>query len=170
MSWAETGSKVVGSMREADGSGVVRVESRYDTTPEDLWEALTSPGRVARWLGEVSGDLRPGGTFSATWTSTWTGTGLVEVCEPPRRLRARMSEDEEGASEVVVEATLTPQDDGVLLVVEERGLPLGNLPAYGAGWQVHLEDLGHHLAGTERTDWLDRWQELIATYRQLPVG
>jgi uncharacterized protein YndB with AHSA1/START domain len=163
-------SEVVGTMREEAGAGVVRLESRYDTTPEDLWEALTTPERVARWLGEVSGDLRPGGTFSATWTSRWTGTGLVEVCEPPHRLRLRMSEDEDGATEVVVEATLAPQDDGVLLVIEEHGLPLDNLPAFGAGWQVHVEDLGHHLAGTERTDWLDRWQELIPTYRRLPVG
>jgi uncharacterized protein YndB with AHSA1/START domain len=159
-------SEVVATMHKADGGGVVLVESRYDTTPEDLWEALTTPERLARWLGDVSGDLRPGGTFSATWTSTWTGTGRVEVCEPPHRLRVQMNE--EGA-ETVVEATLTPQVDGVLLVVEASGLPLTNLPAFGAGWQVHLEDLGHHLVGTERIDWLVRWQELIPAYRGRPV-
>ena len=161
---------VVGSMREVDGAGVVRVESVYATSAEDLWEALTTPERLARWLGEVSGDLRVGGTFRATWTSTWSGGGVVEACEPPRRLRTRMREEEDQPAETVVEATLTPQDDGVLLVVEATGLPLANLPAFGAGWQVHLEDLGHHLAGAEQTDWLERWQQLIASYRAQPIG
>jgi uncharacterized protein YndB with AHSA1/START domain len=161
-------SRIAGSMREVDGKGAVRMESRYDTSPQDLWEALTVPGRLARWLGDVAGDLRPGGTFSAAWTSSWSGTGLVEVCDPPRHLVVRMTEDAD--AETHVEATLVPDGDGVLLVVEETGLPLPHLPAYGAGWQVHLEDLGHHLAGTERTDWSARWRDLIADYRDRPVG
>lgn len=158
---------VVGSMREVDGSAVVRVESRFDTTPEDLWEAVTTPVRLARWLGDVQGDLQPGGTFRASFTSTWSGSGRVEVCEPPHRLVTRMS-DEDG--ETVIEATLTPDDDGVLLVVEESGLPATHLPAYGAGWQVHLEDLGHHLAGDGPSDWRARWLELVPAYERRPVG
>lgn len=160
-------SPIVGSMREADGSGVVRMESRYGTTPEDLWEALTDPGRLARWLGDFGGDLRLGGTFTATFTSSWSGTGRVEVCDPPRRLLTRMVSDDE---ETVVEATLTPEADGVLLVVEERGLPLAGVASYGAGWQVHVEDLGRHLAGTARSDWRLRWLELVPAYRGRTVG
>lgn len=160
-------AEVVSTMHEADGAGVVRTESRYETTAADLWEALTDPGRLARWLGEFSGELRVGGTFDAAFTSSWTGTGRVEVCEPPHHLRTRMT-DEDG--ETVIEATLTPEGDGVLLVVEDRGLPLPQLWAHGAGWQVHIEDLGHHLDGTPRTDWHDRWVELSQGYRDRPVG
>jgi uncharacterized protein YndB with AHSA1/START domain len=153
---------IVGVMHEVDGVGVVRLESRYDTTPEDLWEALTSPERLARWLGDVHGDLRLGGTYAATFTSSWSGSGRVEVCDPPHRLLTRMASEGE---ETVIEATLTPEAGGVLLVIEERGLPLTNLPAYGAGWQVHLEDLEHHVSGLAQTDWLTRWRELIPDYR-----
>ncbi|WP_344151009.1 SRPBCC domain-containing protein [Nocardioides koreensis] len=32
---------------------------------DDLWSALTDPSRLARWLGEVEGDLRPGGELRA---------------------------------------------------------------------------------------------------------
>jgi uncharacterized protein YndB with AHSA1/START domain len=28
-----------------------------------LWTALTDPARLARWYGQVDGDLRPGGAF-----------------------------------------------------------------------------------------------------------
>jgi hypothetical protein len=38
--------------------GIVRMEDRFDTDIDDVWSALTTPGRLARWLGEVDGDLR----------------------------------------------------------------------------------------------------------------
>lgn len=159
--------EILGSMREVDGTGVVRMQTRCSTSLEDLWEALTNPARLARWLGDVSGDLELDGAFRATFSSSWSGTGRVEVCDPPRRRRVRMNDED---AETLVEATLTPAGDGVVLVVEESGLPVPELPAYGAGWQVHVEDLAHHLAGTERTDWRLRWQELVPCYRERPVG
>ena len=57
------GTRILGSLRSADGKGVVRMEDRYDTDIDDLWSALTDPRRLARWHGEVEGDLRPGGEF-----------------------------------------------------------------------------------------------------------
>src|SRR5215471_8640291 len=56
-------TRILGSLRSADGKGVVRIEDRYDTDIDDLWSALTDPGRLARWFGQVEGDLRPGGEF-----------------------------------------------------------------------------------------------------------
>ena len=76
----------VGTMRSADGNGAVRMEDRYDTDIDDLWSALTEPQRLARWIGDVEGDLRLGGEFQARFTSSWEGPGRVDVCEPPRRL------------------------------------------------------------------------------------
>ena len=57
------GPRILGSLRAADGSGVVRIEDRYDTHIDDLWSAFTDPARLARWYGQVDGDLRPGGQF-----------------------------------------------------------------------------------------------------------
>ncbi len=56
---AHPGTRILGSLRSADGNGVVRIEDRYDTDIEDLWSALTDPGRLARWHGQVDGDLTP---------------------------------------------------------------------------------------------------------------
>ena len=84
---APAGDRILGSLRSADGKGVVRMQDRFDTAIDDLWSALTDPRRLARWLGEVEGDLRLGGKFRARFfASGWEGTGRVEVCEPPRRL------------------------------------------------------------------------------------
>ena len=55
-----TGHRILGRLRSADGHGVVRIEDRYDTGIDDLWSALTDPGRLARWFGQVDGDQGDG--------------------------------------------------------------------------------------------------------------
>jgi hypothetical protein len=45
---ADAGNRILGSLRSADGAGVVRIEDRYDTDIDDLWAALADPGRLAR--------------------------------------------------------------------------------------------------------------------------
>jgi hypothetical protein len=57
--------------------------------------------------------------------------------------------------------------DGTILVVEERGLPLPLLPAYGAGVQLHVENLADHVGGRELADPEARWEELLPAYRAM---
>ena len=58
---ASPGTRILGSLRSADGAGVVRIEDRYATDIDDLWSAITDPDRLARWFGEVDGELSAGG-------------------------------------------------------------------------------------------------------------
>jgi hypothetical protein len=46
-------------------------------------------------------------------------------------------------------------------------LPLDKLYAYGVGVQIHVEDLGAHLAGREHCDADARWDELAPAYQNL---
>jgi len=57
-------TSVLGSLHSVDGEGVVRMEDRFDTGIDDLWGALTDPDRLARWYGEVEGELSQGGEFT----------------------------------------------------------------------------------------------------------
>jgi hypothetical protein len=66
-----------------------------------------------------------------------------------------------------IEISLGADGDQTLLVWEERGMPLRHLAAYGAGIQVHVEDLAAHLAGRERDDTEARWDELLPAYTEL---
>ena len=164
---ADAGSRILGSLRAANGAGVVRMEDRFDTTINDLWSALTDPGRLARWLGEFEGDLRLGGEFRARFfASGWEGTGRVDACEPPRHLLV-MTRDDRQDEEHAIEATLTADNDHTVLILEERGMPVNLLAAYGAGIQVHIEDLAAHIAGRERCDADARWRELQPAYEAL---
>ncbi len=167
---AHPGARILGSLRSADGKGVACVQDRFDTDPGDLWSALTDPGRLARWMGEVEGDLRLGGEFRARFfASGWEGTGRVQACEPPRRLLL-LTKHPGQPDEQVIEVSLASGGDQAILVWEERGMRLDQLAAYGAGIQVHVEDLAAYLAGRERCDADARWDELMPAYQDLAVN
>lgn len=155
-------SHLTGTMREENGRGVVRIEDYFETTPADLWEAVTKPERLARWIATVSGDLRVGGDFRASFSSEWEGPGRVLECEPERRLLVSMEPDSDEGT--VIEAILTAEEGGTRLVIEERGLPLDTYPGHGAGWQAHVEDLRAYLSGREVGPWRDRWAQLHPEY------
>lgn len=160
--------KTLGTLQRLDDDrGAVRVEDVYATDIEDLWGACTEPDRLARWIASVSGDLAAGGAFTARFTSGWEGSGRVDVCDRPHRLVVTTWEDESSEQESTIEATLESIDGGTRLVIEERGVPLDQLAAYGAGWQVHAEDLAAHVAGQERDEDDARWVDMVPAYRQL---
>jgi len=67
----------------------------------------------------------------------------------------------------VIEATLTADGDQTILVIEVQGMPVDKIAFYGAGWQIHAENLGAYLAGRERSDTEARWDELVCAYQDL---
>ena len=75
-----------------------------------------------------------------------------------------------GRRSQVIEVTLTADGDQTILVFEERGMPLDQLAAYGAGNQIHVEDLAAYLAGRERGDAEARWDELHPAYEGLAAN
>jgi len=167
---ARSSSRILGSLRAQDGRGIARMEDRFDTDINDLWSALIDPVRVARWYGQVEGDLRPGGDFRLlVHGSGWEGTGRVEACEPPQRLVVRTRELSQ-QFDTTLEVTLTADGDQTILVIEAHGLPLDKLPFYGVGWQIHVEDLAAHIAGGERGDAEARWADLVPAYQDLAAG
>src|SRR3954471_3552735 len=164
------GVRILGALGSADGKGVIRMEDRYDTDGAGLRCALTQPDRLARWLGEFEGDLHVGGEYKARFfASGWEGTGRVEECEPPHSLRV-INRGADQPDEHAIEVTLTAGGDQTVLVLEEHGMPLNLLTAYGAGIQVHVEDLAAHIAGRGRVDAQARWAELEPRYARLVAG
>ena len=157
-----------------DERGTVRVEDVYDTDIEDLWRACTEPERLARWVAQVTGELRVGGTVECVFTSTWTGPARIEVCDAPRHLL--LTQLPGTPEETLLEAWLSEEGPRTRLVVEERGIPRGALHFYGAGWQAHLEDLGRALAAdgpvhpegwsaqSPAPRWKERWEALTPQY------
>ncbi len=55
--------EVGGREHEGRTARVVVATRSYDTTIEDVWDALTNAERIPRWFLPVTGDFRPGGRY-----------------------------------------------------------------------------------------------------------
>jgi uncharacterized protein YndB with AHSA1/START domain len=151
------------------------MEDRLDAGIDDVWSALTERDRLAKWLGEFDGELRFGGEYRARYlASGWEGMGRIEAFEPPRHLLALVKDAGESDRDFdlghAFEVTLTADGDGTRIVWEERGMPVELLAPYGAGIQVHVEDLASYLAGGGRCDANARFEELLPAYRDLAAS
>ena len=91
------------------------------------------------------------------------------MCEPPNRLLV-VTKDADASEQQAIEITLVADDENTLLVWEERGMPLELIAAYGAGVQVHVEDLAAYLGGSERCDAQARFEQIFPDYQRLSTA
>ena len=159
-----TSSPVNGQTRVQDGVGVIAVDTVYPTSMVDLWEAITSPNRLARWFGEVVPRSDEATIYDATLTTGWSGPVRVDHCEPPHAIRITLL-DEDPSAVTTVSAVLEESESGTRLTIEERGLPADDLPTYVAGWHAQLDQLHADYSGAEPVEWRPRWEQLRAIYR-----
>jgi uncharacterized protein YndB with AHSA1/START domain len=165
-------ASLLGSLHSVDGEGVVRMENRFGTGIDDLWEAVTDPARLAHWYGKVEGELSQGGELRVHIDLAGDRTARVEACEPPQRLLLTMRDPDPQAGQpddTVIEVQLMADGAQTRLVWEERGMPVKLLPAYGAGIQIHVEHLADYLNGRELRSVEARWNELFPAYEALGV-
>jgi uncharacterized protein YndB with AHSA1/START domain len=134
------------SRRAADGSEEVSVllTRRYDAAIEDVWDAITDPDRIKRWMMPISGDLRVGGKFQLEGNAG----GEILQCEPPRRLKLTF-----GGETSIVEVRLAADGDERTTLELEHTVPIemagGGAGALyvGPGWDGALMGLGLFLRG-----------------------
>ncbi|MDW5323165.1 SRPBCC family protein [Plantactinospora sp. KLBMP9567] len=135
----------------------VLLRRTYDTSVDDLWDAVTNPGRLPRWFAPVTGEFNLGGRYQVEGNAG----GEIIRCEPPRLLRLTWvfgEPVEDGFSEV--EVRLSPGDGAEQVVLElehvavtdpERWTEYGP-GAVGVGWDLALLGLGLYLGGQAITD------------------
>lgn len=159
--------EVRGTLRADDGVGVVRIEMTVEAAADEAWRAVTEPDRLAKWLGEVDGDLRQGGAFSGRFfPSGWDGTGRVLECGPGHRFLVESAEP--GGAPTTDELALTPEGPGrTRVVLVKRGAPVQWLAAFGVGVQLHVENLAAHLSGRAPLDPDPFWAQLLPRYERL---
>src|SRR5690242_17283944 len=134
----------------------------YDTTVDDLWEAITTPERLARWFMPIEGDLRLGGRYQLKGNAG----GTITRCEQPNALDVTW-EFMGGTSWVNVR--LEPYGAKARLTLEhiahKDGIGEEHLKQYGPGavgigWDLGLYGLERHLldpAAPRDQKWVDAW-------------
>ena len=119
-----------------------------------------------------------GGEFRVHVADAGERTGQVEACEAPQRLLVTTRETDESYRrgqgvppfDAVWEITLTADGDQTILAIEVKGMPLDKIAFYGAGWQIHAENLAAYLAGREPDEVEARWEELVPPYQDLAAN
>lgn len=122
----------------------VTLARTYDTTPTDLWSAITDPDRLPRWFVPVSGELKLGGRFQLKENAA----GTIVDCDPPRFLSTTW---ECGNKLSWLEISIHQEADGAALTlshicpIDDHWRKYGPA-AVGIGWDLSLLGLGLHLS------------------------
>jgi len=140
---------------EREGKPVrnVTLERSYDTTTDDLWDAITNPERLPRWFLPVSGELQLKGRYQFEGNAG----GRITECVPPRLVSVTW---EFGGGIGWVEVRIT--SEGVarsrltlshICPVDDHWEKYGP-GAVGIGWDLGLCGLAVHLldGGSDRFD------------------
>ncbi len=137
---------LTGRTLEAGEAKVSTISQVYDTGLDELWEAVTTPERIARWFAPVSGELKEGGHYQIEGNAS----GTVTSCERPRSYAATW---EFGGQTSWIEVRLTPEGDErtrfelehVAHMLDEFWDQYGP-GATGVGWELGLFGLANHLS------------------------
>lgn len=116
----------------------------YDTTPADLWNALTRPERIRRWFAPVSGELKLGGRYQVEGNAS----GTVLECEPEKKVA--LTWEFAGATSWV-NLNLVPEAGGTRLELEHIAHISPHWDqfgpgAVGIGWDLSFMGLARYLA------------------------
>lgn len=131
---------------EKDGkpASAVTLTRLYDTSVDDLWDALTSSERLPRWFLPVDGDLRLGGRYQLRGNAG----GTITACTPPTHFAATW---EFGGGTSWIDVKLAAERGKARLTLEHTALIEDHWNqfgpgAVGIGWDLALIGLGRYLA------------------------
>ena len=134
--------------RDGQELRLLTVSRTYDAPVDDVWHALTTADRIARWMMPVTGDLEVGGRFQLEGNAG----GEVLSCDPPERLAITW---EYGDQLSWVDVTLRPTDGGTLLQLDHSAAVPQDMwdqfgpGAVGIGWEMALMGMAEHLAAPD---------------------
>lgn len=137
---------------EKDGkpASTVTLTRLYDTTVDDLWDALTSRERIPRWFLPVEGDLRLGGKYQLKGNAG----GTITACLPPRHFAATW---EFGGGTSWIDVKVAAERDQARMTLEHTALIEDHWNqfgpgAVGIGWDLGVLGVGRYLETGESMD------------------
>ncbi|HWA20301.1 MAG TPA: SRPBCC family protein [Devosia sp.] len=132
--------------RDGKPAKAVIATATYDTSLEDLWDAVTTASRIRRWFLPVTGELKLGGHYQLEGNAG----GTITACDPPHAFAATW---EMGGQTSWLDVTLKPAGkDKALLelrhtaIVDENFWPTYGPGAVGVGWDLGLFGLYRHIS------------------------
>jgi uncharacterized protein YndB with AHSA1/START domain len=134
--------------RETKDGARLQLIRRLRRPIDKVWAALTTPERLAAWMGVEwlgeKGPLRLGAPFDYRFANTdLESRGRVLVLEPPRVLEHSWFENIPPAA--IIRWVLAPDGEDCVLTLTHRAGPPEDGPRTAAGWAQLLEALAASL-------------------------
>jgi uncharacterized protein YndB with AHSA1/START domain len=153
----------------ADTYSVVLRRS-YDADIQDVWTAWTTPSRLSRWLGDLTGTPQVGGVVHLTMSPPDQDVATLHIttCAPPTNVQTRWTWP--GEPDSTVELLLEPTGTTTELTLTHSRTVASTAAVYGYGWEDFLNRLTELLAGRDpaAVSWADAqlhlkplWTELL---------
>jgi uncharacterized protein YndB with AHSA1/START domain len=147
--------EVTGLEHDGRAARAIVATRAYDTSIENLWDAITSPERLSKWFLPVSGDLCIGGRYQLQGNAS----GQIIRCDAPTRLQVTW---EFGGEMSWVHVSLAKEKQGASLRLEHISLIPADKPdewwqqygpgGGGVGWELGFVGLTLHLSSDELVD------------------
>ena len=131
---------------EKDGkpASAVTLTRLYETSVDDLWDAVTSPHRIPCWFLPVDGDIQLGGRYQLEGNAG----GTITACTPPTHFAATW---EFAGATSWIDVRLTAERDRARLTLEHTAIIVDHWDqfgpgAVGIGWDLAIAGLERYLA------------------------
>jgi uncharacterized protein YndB with AHSA1/START domain len=130
--------------RDGKPAKAVIATATYDTSIEDLWDAVTTAARIKRWFLPISGELKLGGRYQLEGNAG----GTITACDAPHffattwEMMGQTSWLEVRLSSAGAKATLELTH---IAIVDESFWPTYGPGAVGVGWDLGLLGLQRHI-------------------------
>ena len=125
----------------------VTVVRTFRASPAEVWDAITTPERIARWYGTIDGPppRRPGDAFEVDLGGGMVRRAVLETCDAPAGLTYTWwsGDDDPGLVRIRLDAV----DDGTRVTVRHDRLRPHRMPQYGGGWEHNLVALAEVVGG-----------------------
>jgi uncharacterized protein YndB with AHSA1/START domain len=130
---------------EKDGkpASTVTLSRLYDTTADDLWDALSSKESIPRRMLPVEGDLRLGGNYQLKGNAG----GTITACTPPTHLAATW---EFGGGTTWIDVKVAADGNKARMTLEHTAIIEDHWNqfgpgAVGIGWDLAVAGLAQHV-------------------------
>jgi uncharacterized protein YndB with AHSA1/START domain len=150
-----------GRIELRDGRHVLVQTREFRAPIDDVWAAVTEPGRLARWIGTWTGDPASG---SVLFRMLFEGeehageTMEIRACDPPHRLHLTSHAGEETW---LLELDLTHADGVTTLTFSQPDVAREQVAGVGPGWDYYLDRLVDAETGADPS--LRRWDDYAPT-------
>ena len=153
-----------GTLSEVGQKHVLRFERFYPHPPEEVWDALIEPERLAQWFpAAIVGERRAGASLKFVFAGDEGPAldGQLRVFDPPRVLEYTWGGD-------VLRWELSPAPGGCALVFSTTVAQRSNAARDATGWDGCLDNLGATLGGKPPakagSSFAERYQGYISAF------